>query len=137
VNKSIKLPDNGIFCFGSNEAGIHGKGAAAFANQRFGAKWRQGWGLAGRSFAIPTKNRHMKTLPLSDIKSYVEAFKVFAREHPDNIFFVTRIGCGLAGIKDSIMAKMFSDSPSNCLFDFEWTKYIDCQSFGPHASIIE
>lgn len=123
--------------FGSNEAGIHGKGAASFAYRRFGAKWGQGWGFAGRSFAIPTKNQHIKTLPLPSIKSYVDEFKFIAQENQNKIFFVTRIGCGLAGIKDSIMSQMFSDSPSNCLFDFEWTKYIDCQSFGPHASIIE
>ena len=54
-----------IFVFGSNERGAHGKGAALQAVTEYGAKYGQGFGLQGRSFAIPTKDFYIRTLPLS------------------------------------------------------------------------
>lgn len=109
-----------IFVFGSNEAGIHGCGAAKFAIQRKGAVWKKGIGHHGQSYAIPTKNRELKVLDLISIAKYVEQFNHFARKHPDMEFQVTQIGCGLAGYKPKDIARMFVDSPDNCLFDTAW-----------------
>jgi hypothetical protein len=53
--KIEKLNPNQIFVFGSNEKGIHGKGAALQAKKVFGAVQGCGFGLTGNSFAIPTK----------------------------------------------------------------------------------
>lgn len=122
--------------FGSNEAGIHGKGAAFIALKQFGAKWGQGLGFSGRSYAVPTKDHKIKTLPIEKIQIYVSTFLCSAEEHPDLDFYVTRLGCGLAGLQDSVIAPMFRDAPSNCLFDFEWSKYIDCRIFGPANTTI-
>jgi len=47
-----------------------------------------------------------------------------AKLNPDIKFVVTRIGCGLAGYKDSDIAPMFKDCTSNCLLDSEWLKII-------------
>lgn len=96
-----------IFVFGSNLSGIHGKGAALIARQLYGAKLGQGWGLQGRSFAIPTKDSNLKTLPLSNIEKYVNVFYDFVRSNPKTKFFVTAIGCGLAGYKHGEIAPMF------------------------------
>lgn len=109
-----------IFVFGSNEAGIHGAGAAKFALQRKGAVWKKGLGHHGQSYAIPTKDRKIQTLDLITIEKYVGQFNDFARKHPQMEFQVTQIGCGLAGLKPKDIVRMFVNSPENCLFDSAW-----------------
>lgn len=113
-----------IFVFGSNLAGRHGAGAAKFAVQHHGAIYGQGFGLQGNSFAIPTKDANIKTLPLSFIRTYVEKFKGFAREHPELTFQLTPIGCGLAGYKYEDIGPMFKNSPSNVVIPKEFEPYI-------------
>jgi len=98
------LKENEIFVFGSNLSGFHGGGAARIANERFGAVWGQGVGLQGQSYAIPTMHGGVET-----IKPYVDEFITFAKENPDKHFLVTRIGCGIAGFKDSEIAPLFRD----------------------------
>jgi hypothetical protein len=99
-------PDE-VFTFGSNLSGIHGAGAALLAKMKFGAIQGQGVGLQGRSYAIPTKNHEIKTLPLTDIAPYVNEFISFARRTPELKFYVTLIGCGLAGYQPSDVANLF------------------------------
>lgn len=112
-----------IFVFGSNLAGRHGKGAALFAKQHHGAVYGQGLGLQGNSYAIPTKDHQIQTLPLSDIGFYVRDFLWYAREHPEMTFNVTRIGCGLAGYTDAQIAPMFRGAPSNCNLPEGWRDF--------------
>ena len=109
-----------VFVFGSNEAGVHGAGAARVAYEKHGARWGKGFGHYGDSFAIPTKSPSIKTLELNTIRKYVEAFLQYAAAHKDLTFKVTRIGCGLAGYTDQEIAPMFWGAPSNCLFDDKW-----------------
>lgn len=113
-----------IFVFGSNEAGIHGAGAADYALKRKGAIWGHGEGIAGQSYAIPTKDHVIRTLPYESVKKYVVHFLDIARRHPELEFQVTRIGCGLAGFEDSEIAPLFTSAPSNCLFDTAWKTYL-------------
>ena len=96
------LADNEIFVFGSNLAGMHGGGAARIALNQFGAIWGQGVGLQGKSYAIPTMHGGVNL-----IQPYVDEFIIFAEEHPEMHFLVTRIGCGIAGFKDEEIAPMF------------------------------
>lgn len=88
-----------IFVFGSNLAGRHGAGAAKYALQKYGAVYGQGIGRQGHSYAIPTKDAHLNTLPLSDIRGHIEDFSRYAAEHHEEAFVLTPIGCGLAGYK--------------------------------------
>lgn len=115
-----------IFVFGSNQAGRHGKGAALTAVREHGAIPGQAFGPQGFSFAIPTKDERLRPLPLWRIEMYVEAFLSFARTtqdlHPELTFKVTRIGCGLAGYKDSQIAPMFAGAPANCELPEGWRK---------------
>lgn len=117
-----------IFVFGSNLAGRHGKGAALCALREHGAKYGQGVGPQGASYAIPTKDRNLKTLPLSDIQNSVSEFIGFAYRHPEARFNVTRIGCGLAGYKDHEIAPMFANAPPNCVLPNEWRKILETES---------
>ncbi|MDE5733750.1 MAG: hypothetical protein K2H83_01250 [Duncaniella sp.] len=99
------LKPNEVFVFGSNLAGRHGGGAARAALNRFGAVWGQGVGLQGQSYAIPTMQGGVET-----IKPYVDEFIDFARSHTGLKFYVTRIGCGIAGFKDEEIAPLFKEA---------------------------
>lgn len=96
------LRENEVFVFGSNLAGAHGGGAARLAYRQFGAVWGKGVGLQGQTYAIPTMQGGVET-----IRPYVEEFVQFARGHAELTFFVTRIGCGIAGFKDEEIAPLF------------------------------
>ena len=113
-----------VFLFGSNAAGRHGKGAALAAFREHGAIMGQGRGLQGNSYAIPTKDYNIKTRPLADIYVDVREFIKFAEANPDMWFFVTRIGCGLAGYQDHQIAPMFKGAPDNCVFQGDWDEYL-------------
>lgn len=97
-------PDD-VFVFGSNLAGHHAGGAAATAVKKFGAVMGQGVGLQGQSYAIPTMQGGVET-----IKPYVDDFIKFAYECDQNTFYVTRIGCGIAGFTDEEIAPLFKDA---------------------------
>lgn len=97
-------PDD-IFVFGSNLQGMHGGGAARVALNKFGAVLGQGVGLQGQSYAIPTMQGGVET-----IKPYVDQFIDFARECDQNTFYVTRIGCGIAGFTDEEIAPLFDEA---------------------------
>ena len=118
------LEKNQIFVFGSNESGIHGAGAAAFAQRKFGAVRGQGFGLAGQTFAIPTKDWSIQSLPLENIEFYVQRFIAFAEIESEFEFLVTKIGCGLAGFTIEQIAPMFSgEMPSNIILPEEFHNY--------------
>lgn len=94
-----------VFVFGSNLDGRHGGGAARAAMNKFGAIWGQGIGLQGQSYAIPSMQGGVAT-----IKPYVDQFIAFAQEHTELFFYVTRIGCGIAGFKDRDIAPLFKEA---------------------------
>lgn len=96
-----------IFVFGSNLEGIHKKGAALKAYNEYGAILGRGEGMQGRSYAIPTKQTPWLSLPLIDINRHVADFIIHARDNPQCEYYVTAIGCGLAGYEPSNIAPMF------------------------------
>lgn len=109
-----------IFVFGSNLAGVHGAGAAHCAYNEHGAIWGKGIGHHGDSYAIPTKDHNIRTLPVERIQEYVIQFMLYANEHPELKFQVTRIGCGLAGYTDKDIAPLFKGAPLNCELPEGW-----------------
>ena len=100
-----QLQPNEIFVFGSNLKGMHGGGAAYVALRKFGAIMGQGVGLQGQSYAIPTMQGGVET-----IRPYVDEFIAFAKQHPELVFLVTRIGCGIAGFRDSEISPLFEQA---------------------------
>ena len=108
-----ELKPDEIFVFGSNLAGMHGGGAAYAAWRKFGAIMGQGVGLQGQSYGIPTMQGGVET-----IQPYVDDFIIFAKAHPELFFYVTRIGCGIAGFRDEEIAPLFAatkEVPNICL----------------------
>jgi uncharacterized protein (DUF1810 family) len=98
-----------IFVFGSNALGYHTGGASGTARKKFGAVWGQAEGLQGQSYAIPVD--YGKDVRKDDeVKAAVNRFIDFAKAHADLFFFVTRVGCGIAGYNDEEMAQFFKDA---------------------------
>lgn len=105
----IKLQKNEVFVFGSNLAGIHGKGAALQA-KKFGATYRRSHGLDGNVYGIPTKDQNLKILQLDRIQKYIDNFIFDASNYTEKIFLVTKIGCGLAGYTPEQIAPLFKEA---------------------------
>ncbi|MBQ0917021.1 hypothetical protein KBW71_01070 [Hydrogenophaga aromaticivorans] len=112
--------DGWIWVFGSNLAGRHGKGAAKVAKVNFGAAYGVGRGRTGLAYAIPTKDAHLQVLSLSNVELTVAEFLRYASTHPELRFFVTRVGCGLAGFTDDQIGPLFAVAPMNCSLPIEW-----------------
>lgn len=116
-----KLPDDGVFVFGSNTDGEHCGGAALVALKRFGAVNGQAEGPQGQSYAIPTmeyteveedfSNRRLyqkvRVSP-SELERSCGSFILYARSHPELRFYVTKIGCGIAGWNVEEVAEIFA-----------------------------
>ena len=99
------LNDDEVFVFGSNREGAHAGGAARVARVKFGAIMGKGVGIQGQSYAIPTMHGGVDA-----IKPYVDDFIEYARTHPEQFFYVTRIGCGIAGFRDEDIAPLFKNA---------------------------
>ena len=97
-----ELKEAEVFVFGSNKEGMHGGGAARIAYKEFGARWGEGVGMTGRCYAIPTMDGS-----LDIIRKHVDDFTEYAAAHPELTFLVTRIGCSIAGWRDSEIAPLF------------------------------
>ncbi len=65
----------------------------------------QGVGLQGQSYAIPTMQGGVDT-----IRPYVDEFIRFAVAHQHLTFYVTKIGCGIAGFRTEEIAPLFASA---------------------------
>jgi len=106
-----ELPENGIFVFGSNTEGRHGKGAALVARQKFGAIYGQASRLQGKSYAIITKDlkKGLKSIELSLILNQLIVFSDFAKDNMNLKFYVTKLGSSLAGYKVEEIKNLFTE----------------------------
>lgn len=116
----VWLPEGHVFVFGSNLAGIHGKGAALIARRLFGAELGVGYGRTGGAYAIPTKDRNLNPLKVYDIGYHIMAFLRFASVNDHVVYVVTKIGCGLAGHDESEIKQWFVHSPPNVILPEGW-----------------
>lgn len=73
--------------------------------KEFGAEWGVGVGMTGQCYAIPTMDGSIDI-----IRKYVDDFTAYAKAHPELTFLVTRIGCGIAGWRDSEIASLFKEA---------------------------
>ena len=134
---NITPEEDTIFVFGSNPEGRHGAGSARVAAKLFGAKYGQGEGLQGNSYALPTtelrrakwetpKHSMAQATIVDNIKRMYECarqnpdkqFKVAYRNQPDEVTL-----CGYAGKE---LMSMFKEAageagyPENVWFSKEW-----------------
>ena len=121
------LEPNEIFVFGSNRNGKHAGGAAKTAKDKFGAEEGVSQGVTGQCYAFPTLNEKMKKIPMVGIVGYRDLLFEYAKENRDKLFLMTKVGCGIAGFKESGIKKLFGkDTPMNILLpkDWETRKYV-------------
>ena len=121
ADKVERLSKCEIFVFGSNLEGMHAGGAARVAYEKFGAEWGVGDGPTGKCYAIPTMHGG-----LEEIRPYAKKFIEYAKAHPMNRFLLTRVGCGIAGFKDSDMAQLFEDALDvpNITYPRQWFPFM-------------
>ena len=119
----IELKENEVFVFGSNMNGNHAGGAAYLAVQKFGAEMGNPEGIQGQSYAIPTLDKEMERINLTDLEKSIRRFYEYADKHPENTFYMTKIGCGIAGYELSDIATVVNcrDIPENVIIPEEFT----------------
>lgn len=119
-----------IFVFGSNRQGRHGKGAALTARNEYGAVYGQPRGHQGNSYAIVTKElrNDFPVVTLVEIQHEVNQFLDFAKQHPNWLFRVTPVGCGLAGFDPQRIAPLFVNHTKNVQLPQEFIKFINARS---------
>lgn len=109
-NQVNKLDKNEVFVFGSNMGGKHIGGAANMAYVEFGAEWGIGEGFTGRCYAIPTLTREGHKMKLEAIKTSIIRMYMEAKIHTELDFLVTKIGCGIAGFKESEIISLIREA---------------------------
>lgn len=119
-------PYSAVFVFGSNLAGRHGAGAAKAAMDKFGARYGVGIGFTGQSYAIPTKDYKIETLPFEAVKFFIGQFAQVSHALRETEFFITRVGCGLAGFTDDQIAPLFREcNAQNCSMPEPWKEFLE------------
>lgn len=126
-----EIVGNGIFVFGSNTQGRHGKGSAQYARLNFGAIYGQAKGLQGKSYAIITKDLTKRNHPSISKDYIVEQIKELydlANKLSDIDFYVpyTDNSINLNAYSSQEMAEMFNQKPipTNIVFEESFAKLI-------------
>ena len=121
--KITSLKENEIFVFGSNLNGNHDGGAAYLAVEKFGAQMGNPEGIQGQYYAIPTLDRNMNRINLTDLEQSICRFYQYAEENPGKVFYMTKIGCGIAGYELSDIATVVNcrNIPDNVIIPEEFT----------------
>lgn len=124
-----ELKPNEIFVFGSNENGAHMGGAAKIAYNKFGAEWGVSVGRTGQTYAIPTLDRDMERVEPEMLYINILDFVRYVRKNSNLKFYLTKIGCGIAGWSVKEVKKILwevlnevNDFPDNLIIpkDFAW-----------------
>lgn len=123
-NENILPTGTWTYVFGSNLAGKHARGTARIARVNFRADFGCGLGPTGHAYALATHSGHGKPLELSVVEQHVAAFLDYARMHPKQDFFVTRIGCDHGEFTDDQIGPLFAHTPANCSLPERWKLYL-------------
>lgn len=120
------LEPHEIFVFGSNLLGIHGSGAAKTARLKFGAELGVGEGFTGQCYAFPTLDAdsrgglNLRKRSHYDLQRSVDNFIATALRNPNLTFYLTKVGCGLAGYDEEYMKAFFVATPTNVIKPEGW-----------------
>lgn len=126
------LPPHGIFVFGSNTQGRHGKGSALIAVKKFDAVYGQASGLQGRSWAIITKDLtkriHPSRTPDQIKEEIIKMYEYATTSLLDFYIVYTAKGNNLNSYTPMEMSKMFAEAgeiPLNIIFEQEFNELIE------------
>ena len=118
----VKVEDNEVFVYGSNQFAMHGAGSAKAA-MNFGAIYKDvPMGLCGQSYGIITKSFNDRPVTLDFITSQVIVLHEFTFLRPELTFLVTKIGTALAGFTVEEIADIFKSFkwPGNVVLPIEF-----------------
>lgn len=115
ITKRSDLPDNAILVGGTNFEGRHGLGIAKLGINEFGAIYGQAKGLQGEFYGIITKDLKIgkRSVKLSFIYEQIVDLMIFITEKSDKVFYMSKIGCSLAGFKIEEIKSLFKN-----IFDY-------------------
>ena len=129
----ITPADDVIFVFGSNPEGRHSAGSAKTAREKFGAKYGQGEGLQGNSYALPTKdlrikkNRSLRSISPEQIIENIKRMYEVAKQNPTKRFMIAYTNLsteqtrnGYTGAEMADMFKKAGEIPENVEFSENW-----------------
>lgn len=119
-DKITALDDGQIFVFGSNLNGNHAGGAAKLAKERFGAQEGVGEGMTGECYAFPTLDVHMRKRLFASLEESRDKLFATARALPEKTFLLTKVGCGIAGFSEELIAELFVNAPKNIIKPLNW-----------------
>ena len=112
-NITSLLP-NSVFVFGSNGIGSHNAGAAKVAHENFGYPMGVSTGIVGQAYGIDTMGR------IDKMKQDIEQFVLTAKSLPALTFYLTKVGCGIAGYEEEYMKELFQSTPNNVIKPKGW-----------------
>ncbi len=126
-----ELKENEIFVFGSNRAGNHAGGAARLAVEKFGAIMGQGEGLQGQSYAFPTLDENMRKINKDELVRAFESLCDCANDNPNKIFYLTKVGCGIAGFTEDEIIEAINkvDLPNNIIIPEDFNVVYSYKAF--------
>jgi len=128
IRRAVKRPPlaakEAIWVFESNLAGRHARGVAAIAVKCLGAEEGKCSGVAGSSYAIPTRDGEDKLLPWDDIEKHVRTFRSYAEAHPDQTFRILPSPHGKSEQEHAHFADLFRNTPTNCELPGRWLELL-------------
>lgn len=119
-----QLPSPFVLVFGSNERGLHKVGFSEVAHYVYGAEMGVAFGVGGRSYAIPVKDRFIRILDLNTIRKHVAHFVEYTHDRPELRFWVTDIATDRREYKPYHIAPFFRGCRNNCSFPESWKPYL-------------
>ena len=70
-------------------------------------------------------NEHLQQMPLSQIQHYIDDFKIYTKNHPKIKYFITSVGCGIAGYKVEEIAPMFKGISTMSFFPQSFRPFVE------------
>jgi hypothetical protein len=95
-------------------------GAALHAKQKFGAVDEIGEGLIGQSYAYPTLDYELQKRDTAELEYSAMMLRYTAVTLPAVTFYLTKVGCGIAGYTEDEIKPLFADMPDNVIKPENW-----------------
>lgn len=79
-----------------------------------------GEGLVGHSYAFPTLKKDLSKRPHRALEWSGHRLNIEANNNPNKVFYLTKVGCGIAGFTEDYMKQFFKNTPSNVIKPAGW-----------------
>lgn len=99
-----ELKNYEVMVVGTNRLGHHSGGAAKQAYEEFGLLWGKGEGFIGKTYAFPTLDEKMRQVTWESLTKSTQKLYHIANLNPKTTFYLTKVGCGIAGFEEMEMA---------------------------------